>query len=64
MERIGHELGGGGWSELGMNWEAGVGARGNKLGGVVGANWEYIWRVGVWSELGMDWEVGVGANWE
>ena len=36
-----------------MNWEAGVGARGNKLGGV-----------GVWSELGMDWEVGVGANWE
>ena len=47
-----------------MNWEAGVGARGNKLGGVVGANWEYIWRVVVWSELGMDWEVGVGANWE
>ena len=26
LERTGNELGGGGWSELGMNWEAGVGA--------------------------------------
>ena len=40
LERTGNVLGGGGCSELGINWEAGVGARGNKLGGGVGANWE------------------------
>ena len=26
LERTGNGLGGGGWSELGKNWEAGVGA--------------------------------------
>ena len=26
LERTGNVLEGGGWSELGMNWEAGVGA--------------------------------------
>ena len=26
LERTGNELGGGCWSELGMHWEAGVGA--------------------------------------
>ena len=51
LERTGNVLGGGGWSELVMNWEAGVGANwecigrrglrrtGNVLGGGVGANW-------------------------
>ena len=52
LERTGNELGGGGWSELGMYWEAGLERTGNELGG------------GGWSELGMNWEAGVGANWE
>ena len=52
MEQTGNELGGGGWSELEMNGEAGV-----------GANWECIgrrWLERTGNELG----VGVGANWE